>query len=125
MAERWRKPIRIEAFESSVDTMRIGDREYRDYEVILSNHEDWERIRTGYVCIQCYEPHETPFPAACPVCGLTAQDQHDRIPVEHAGETWIGSHQSLADELEELAEKNDRRKFNRQSSIILPRNVRL
>lgn len=105
--------------------MRIGDREYRDYEVILSNREDWERIRAGYVCIQCYEPHETPFPPVCPVCGLTAQDQHDRIPVEHAGETWLGSHQSLADELEELAEKNDRRKFNRQSSIILPRNVRL
>lgn len=104
--------------------MRIGDREYRDYELIIPR-EKWERIRQGYECIQCGEPHEEAFPKSCAVCGTTADQQRDRIPMEFGGETFVGSHQTLHDELEELADRNARNKFNKQSSIILPRNVDL
>lgn len=115
MAERWRKPVKLVGIESSLDTMTIGDRVYRDYEYII-NREDWDRIRTGYVCIQCFEPHETPFPERCPVCGTTAEQQRERIPAEFAGDTWVGPHESYEDELDALDEKNERAKRAKRDS---------
>jgi hypothetical protein len=120
VSERWRKPVLLVGIESSLDTMTIGTRVYRDYEYIMKR-EDWDRIREGYVCIQCFEPHETPFPERCPLCGTTAREQRERIPQEFSGET-LDLDPRYEDEEAQLQEENERllRQKRDSSQIWLP-----
>lgn len=122
MTDRWRQPVRLVGIESSTDTMKIGDRVYRDYEYLITR-DDWERIRTGYVCIQCFEPHEQAFPKQCSVCGLARSEHQARIGHEYAGTIVLPD--DLDDEIENIAEQNERRMYRPQSSIVLPRGVTL
>lgn len=129
-ADRWREPVEIVSIESDTGTVRFGndDRLQRDYEVIVTE-ESYERVRQGYMCAQCYEPFERPFPDSCGVCGFRVKDQQPKqLADTYLGETWVGSKQTIHDELEELAEKNNRLKREKQagsSQIVLPYNVNL
>ena len=40
--------------------------------------ETFERVREGYLCIICKEPHETPFPTKCSLCSFPMRDQQAR-----------------------------------------------
>lgn len=126
MTEHWRKPVRILGIEPSEDVVAIGDQLYQEEEVILQDSADYERMRQGYVCAQCFEPFETPFPPVCGVCGfLVHAEQAQYLGRQFKGKTWVGSRESIDDELSALAEKNDRKAFRPQSSILLPRGVHL
>jgi hypothetical protein len=51
------------------DIVEIGGRWMRD--VDLSLDPEWvERIRTGYMCIECFEPAEHAWPDRCRMCGF-------------------------------------------------------
>jgi hypothetical protein len=125
--ERWRQPVKIEAIEPDLENvMTIAGRRYGNENVILSSREDFDRIREGYVCVQCFEPHETPFPEECSLCGFPMrQRQAGRIEHTFKGEEWVGPRESLEDELERLAETDDRRKHEPGSTILLPPGVNL
>ena len=120
MTDRWRQPVKLVGVESSTDTMRIGDRVYRDYEYLM-RREDWERICAGYVCIQCLEPHEQAWPERCPLCGTTAEQQRERLPVEFYGTVHLAD--DVDDEIEMLKDTNARKMHRPTSSIVLPRGV--
>lgn len=127
MIERWRRPVKIEAIEPDPDNvMTIGDRQYRNYDVTLATHADFDRIRLGYVCVQCFEAHEHPFPVRCSVCGFEmARLQNGRVQQAYKGEKWLGPRESLLDELERMDEDDDRKKHRPGSRILLPRGVTL
>lgn len=121
--ERWRRPVVPLAIEEDIDRVRIEDgRTYMHYEYAL-RPEDVERIRLGYVCanVPCFEPHETPFPERCNVCGFPMRElQLIRFAREYVGDRWVGPTDSVDDELAELAETAARAKHTPGSSILVP-----
>lgn len=130
-ADRWREPVEIVSIESDASrTVRFGndERQQRDYEVIVTE-DSFERMRQGYMCAQCYEPFAQPFPEQCNVCRFeVANKQLHQLEETYIGETWVGSKQTIHDELEELAEKNERAKRFKQvgpSQILIPNNINL
>ena len=76
---RWRKPVKPMAVKDadSWATAELG-RPTLDYSVRFSP-DDVERIRLGYVCIRCWEPHEAAFPDRCFVCGLPMKDEQPAL----------------------------------------------
>lgn len=122
MPERWRKPVRFLVVGPAEGTMTVGDRKYHETELAVGE-EDWERIRTGYVCPQCMEPHERPFPKQCGVCGLARNAQQQQIA--HMFQGVIPEGESLSDELARLDIENERKKHRPGSSVVLPRGVNL
>lgn len=65
---RWRKPVVPLAVteQPTVITVDLG-RETQEISTRFKP-EDIERFRLGYCCLQCWEPHETPFPEQCSLC---------------------------------------------------------
>lgn len=118
MSERWRKAADIGAVEHDpTNVLIIGGRPLLDADVTVST-ETLERMKSGYMCAQCFEPHEKPFPETCIVCGFPMRNmQAERIASEYGGEKWLGPSMSNADEFERMAEENERRKHSR---IVLP-----
>lgn len=123
--ERWRIPLRISAVEPDLlGVMTIAGRRYSNVDVTLEDDDDFDRLCEGYVCAQCFEPQEQAFPKACGVCGFKMRDeQTERLGLAFKGEKWIGPRESNDDELLRMMEENERRKHNKDSSIVLPRGV--
>lgn len=119
--ERWRKPMPFVVIGPTADTETIGDRRYSGIEIGISE-ESWARIRAGYLCT-CGEPHERPWPKACPVCKLSRYSLKARLGELFTG--VIGEGESYEDEEARLAELNDRRMYRPGSSILLPPGVTL
>jgi len=127
--ERWRKPvipIAIEEEPSQVVTIDIatGEQErriYRDYQLVLSD-EDVERLRQGYVCINCQEPFEKPFPVTCSLCGFAVREEQPLV----FARSYRGSEPaqvSLRDKIAALDEAEERKAHVSGSKIWLPRGV--
>lgn len=123
MNERWRRPVIPIAIEESIEQIKIeGGREYRHYEYALKP-EDVERIRLGYVCANapCFEPHPEPFPEKCNACGFPMRElQMIRIEREFVGDRWVGSRETLEDELARMTEDYQRAQHKPGSSIWIP-----
>jgi len=62
--------------EPNDELVQIGDRLMRDVEVLISD-EEFERIRTGYMCLKCFQRFETAWPKVCtmPVCLYPVAEQ--------------------------------------------------
>lgn len=70
-----------------IDT-RTGER-LEELEAVYTEY-DLGRIRAGYCCIECGEPHEQAFPVRC-VCGFPMRDLQARVFGEQfGGYTTIG-----------------------------------
>jgi len=68
--ERWRVPvIPLKVEPTDEITITRSGRVMRDYRFVF-RREDIERMRAGYVCIRCFEPHEHAWPERCHLCGL-------------------------------------------------------
>lgn len=122
--ERWRKPVRIEAIEPAAGVTLLGDRLVQDEEVILSDPEDFERLRLGYVCPQCFEPFENPFPETCNVCSYPVRARaHEFLEQHFLGETWVGPTESYDDEISGIDERAKKKREARAAElgIVLPR----
>lgn len=121
--ERWRRPVIPIAVEEDVDRVKHEDgRTYMHYEFAL-RPEDVERIRLGYVCanVPCFEVHPEPFPENCTLCGFPMRElQMIRFEKEFVGDRWVGSTETLEDELARLTEQADRENYKGGSSIWLP-----
>ncbi len=124
MTERWRKPVRIDSIQPSGDVVLIGDRLVQEEEVILADPQDLVRMRQGYVCPNCFEPFETPYPERCVVCGLNVRQAASQFLEQHyQGETFLGPRESYDDEIASMQERSERKKHNKRSSIVLPREL--
>jgi hypothetical protein len=110
--ERWRKPPQLVSHdwdEYSVFTDQYGQTYARPH--MVWEFETVERFRLGYLCINCFEPFERPFPEVCtnPYCadqtGTTrfspARDQQAWFDREFRGGVKVGPEHSL-EEIQEL-----------------------
>jgi len=120
MTERWRKPVIPHGVEHAAgEYSSDGHRMRKHVNWVLSN-EDFERLQAGYVCVNCMEPQERPFPDACSLCGFRmASEQRKMIAWEHEGQKQMGPSTSMRQELDRLAEEKERAK-PRKTSILLP-----
>lgn len=68
IVRRWRKPVIPLSVtdEPTVINVDLG-RETQEIRTRFTPA-DIERFRTGYCCLRCWEPHETPFPENCALC---------------------------------------------------------
>lgn len=108
--------------------LRIGQRVY-DIPVLYLDQDGIDRIRLGYLCIACMQPHEVPFPEECAheACRFPMRHYQDEA-FEHCiiGPIRIGPQTSLSDEMEILREEHQRRTRERANKpqIWLPAGLR-
>lgn len=120
MTERWRKPVIPVGIDHSAHAYSSDGHGWRKHLDWILTPEDFERVKEGYVCINCMEPHETPFPEACLVCGFRMREEQAKmIAFEYEGEKYIGPSTTTREEMDKLQEENERRK-PRKTSILLP-----
>jgi hypothetical protein len=67
---------------------------------------DVGRIKAGYVCAKCLEPHETPWPEHCIACGSPMRsEQAAYFAREFGGEITAPGRPGWDEELEGLEER--------------------
>lgn len=112
MTERWREPPTVLEAEPSLGrSVRFegDDRgEMEDFDLTLDEN-TVERIRLGYICVDCLEPQQTPFPEACSLCGFPMlAEQVVRFARIYRGVEVLGPSVSIADEIERVNELGPR-----------------
>lgn len=122
--QRWRKSVKPLAVKDTVEwaSADLG-RATLDYGARFSQ-EDVERIRLGYVCINCWEPHESPYPEACSLCGY---EMRERQGADFA-EKFEGVERDpravlIETELDKLDDKHERNWHTSKLGIVVPQNV--
>lgn len=69
MTERWRRPVLPLAAEDVHQALWLPDGRVQGEVQLTLSPDDIGRIRAGYVCAKCLEPHESPWPERCQACG--------------------------------------------------------
>lgn len=96
----------------------------RDVRLILKD-DDVKRLRLGYVCLKCLEPHQTPFPKLCKLCGYAMRERQSfDFSATYGGTEHVGPSTSVDEEIERMREDRARENHNPQSSIWLPSNAK-
>lgn len=118
-------PIGVEESEDHALLLRNG--EVRSAFNVTLSPEDVGRIRSGYVCVRCFEVQDQPFPEECWVCKFPMNErQLEFMGKAFQGDQKMGPSQSLDDELAMLeeAEQMARREAWGVSSptIVVPRS---
>ena len=100
--------------------------------VALDDPEDMERMKQGYVCAQCFEDLDTPFPDECPVCHFPMrEEQSDFLAKRFVGDVWVGPSTTLEDEQAIMLEMRERAYREARGNdiavakpqIIIPRGI--
>ena len=134
MSERWRKPAVILDAVISVALVQMPSGEIMHDAKIAVDDETLERMRQGYVCANCLEPFEEPFPEVCHAlklpdgtvvgCYYRVKDRqlHDLAHRhESAAEVQIGKSFAWYDEAERLREMDA---FEARSGLALPDHIK-
>lgn len=114
-------PIAIEKETRQVEIIHGGisiPKIREDVEFVLKD-EDVQRIRQGYVCMNCLEPLANPFPKECPVCKYPM----DKLQRQSFAEAYKGTEPqlvSLEDRLTDLDEYEAYQKQSKDSRIVVP-----
>jgi hypothetical protein len=109
LAERWRKPVIPIAIEQVQQGLWLPDGRIQGEAQLVLSGEDIDRIRAGYVCAKCLEPHEEAWPERCSVCGSPMRtEQAAYIAREFGGN--IGTVGKTTDWEAELAGLDERRR---------------
>lgn len=121
MGERWSAPVIPLTIEpSSTDGIHLDGVARADVEIVLKDS-DVDRLRLGYVCMKCLEPHPEAFPTACRVCGYRMRKfQAEDFAKDFAGVRWLGPTTTVDDEIEAMRERKARETHNPNSSIWVP-----
>jgi hypothetical protein len=119
MEHRWSKPANtLDCVEGDAVIVMPGEKNREMVDVKVSVDEDtYERMRQGYICANCFEPQETPFPEVCHAmklpdgtvvgCFYRMRDCQLRdMELKHGAgeEVHIGSRINRYDEMERLRE---------------------
>ncbi|GIV03976.1 MAG: hypothetical protein KatS3mg015_2806 [Fimbriimonadales bacterium] len=116
-------PIGVEEDEDYVVVHRNGT--FRNAANIILREEDVGRIRAGYVCANCLEAQDAPFPKECWVCKFPMADQQaEYLAKAYRGNVRTGPSSSLEDELAALDELEERERMKGRivtPQIIVPR----
>jgi hypothetical protein len=108
MIARWAKPVIPLGVEEAGKVLRHNGHLWNIPTYILEE-DDVERVRLGYVCIMCLEPHEQPWPAFCTVCKFPVKPLQARVfEVMYLGEVAVGPSTTLEEEWEAAREAIER-----------------
>lgn len=121
---RWRKPVTALAVDDTVEwaTDRLG-RATLDYRARFAP-EQIERFRLGYACIECWEPHEAPFPERCSLCGYEMRSrQGEDFANKFRGVERDPRAKLIQSELDALDDKHERRFYETNSGIVVPKGL--
>lgn len=134
MSERWRKPATtLDAVEGDTLIMMPSGEVMANAKVSV-DEETLQRMLAGYVCKNCFEPQETPFPEICEAlklpdgrtvgCFYRMRDNQLRdLEMEYGSleEVHVGTRIKWADEEERLRELDA---YEEKHGIILPDSVK-
>lgn len=134
MTERWRKPANILDAVEGDTLIAMPSGEFMINAKVAVDDETLERMRQGYICKNCLEPQETPFPEMCQALKLPdgrvvgcfyrmRERQIVDLEIEYGSmeEVHVGSRINYADETERLREMNE---YEERTGIVLPDHVK-
>lgn len=134
MSERWREPPAILDCVEGDTLVQMPSGETMVQANVAVDDETLQRMLQGYVCMNCLEPLEVPFPEVCealtlpdgtPIgCGYKVRErQHWDLLHKYGSlkEVQIGSRVKVADELERLREIDA---YEERTGIVLPASVK-
>lgn len=124
MKERWRVPVKPLAVKDEMNwaTAELG-RATSEFSARFTEN-DIHRIKQGYVCIRCWEPHEVSFPERCLVCGFPMRLEQ----VAFFTEKFMGTERDpratrIESALSDLDDRHDKNFHVAKTGIIVPRKV--
>ena len=128
------RKVSLQILEADGDVLYFSDgREPRSAARVGFSEEDVGRMRSGYVCAQCFEDLDTPYPDECPVCKFAMRDDQARLFAERfqAGTEWVGPKTTLDEERAIMNEMRARAARERDTNdilvakpqIIIPRGI--
>ena len=117
---RWARPVREYGHEDRAFVLRLGDTKI-EFPLWQLYEDDKERVRLGYVCIKCLNPHERPYPEECEICLLPMRALQDLLFLRlYVGEVNVGPSTTLEEEFEMLLEQAQRKRHNPHAHIWVP-----
>lgn len=123
IGQRWRKPSTPFAVRDSELATGTTGRPQLDYEARWSP-EDIERRKQGYVCIECWEPHETPFPERCQLCGFPMRaKQLEQFEKQFKGVERNPRAALIASELDRIDDVHERNFHEPKLGLVFPKGV--
>lgn len=126
IVRRWSKPANIAGVRESPDAVEVRNgKPRREIEWTLGDQDTEDRVRLGYLCMNCMEPHEQPFPEMCAVCKFPMREHQRRLfEIRHKGERHIGPSVKLSDEFDRLDAEHEQDKWAEHPTlgIVVPRN---
>lgn len=133
-AARWRKPVDVIDMAESEALIQMPSGEIMGDIVATVSDETLARMRAGYVCANCFEPFETPFPEVCNAmklpdgtvvgCFYRVRDNQTRDLVQRHGageEVRVGPRVDKREELDRLRELDS---YEERTGIRLPDSVK-
>ncbi len=122
IVQRWRRPVTSLAVADTHEwaTADLG-RPTLDYKARFPP-EQIDRFRFGYVCIECWEPHETPYPDKCALCGyLMRERQAADFARKFEGDERDPRAELLERELDRVDDTHERNFHVTKSGIVVPK----
>jgi hypothetical protein len=104
VSERWAKPPVVYDVEPDPDRFTLtGDGRLFSEVKLTVDADTMARLRQGYLCANCLQPHSEAMPEQCSLCGFEIRAQQtDWLSAHFHGRELIGSKVKLADELARL-----------------------
>lgn len=134
MSERWSKPATIYDAVEGDTIVQMPSGEWMIQANVSVDDETIRRMCEGYICMNCLEPQETPFPEVCTalklpdgtVVGCYYKMRERQLRDLHMkygslAEVWVGSRVNKADE---IARMDEHYEYERRTGIILPDSVK-
>jgi hypothetical protein len=89
--ERWRKPAEVLAVEETHQGIWLPDGRVQGVPKFVFSDETADRMRSGYMCANCQEPFEQPWPERCHVCHVSVRKgQAEFFAREFGGTERVG-----------------------------------
>lgn len=113
--ERGRMTVRFVAEDDPNEFWNIGDER-----VVAGADKTFDKtvvgaMMTGHICIRCHEYQDDPFPQACSLCGYSMRELQTRdFAMEFRGGKHLGPSKPISDHVEEMQERNLRRRFEKK-----------
>ena len=121
ITQRWRKPAKVLAVKDTVEwaTADLG-RPTLDYEARF-DQDTIDRFRLGYMCMECLEPHESPLPERCSLCGYEMKErQAADFARKFKGVERDPRAKLIEKELDALDDRHERRFHETKTGIVIP-----
>lgn len=121
---RWRKPVKplMVADDPGRTDASIG-RETQGIRFRL-HPDDVARIKQGYVCMNCLEPHETAWPTVCQVCRYPIRTQQPSdFQAAFGGLERDKKAQNIREGLDRVDDTHERRFHTTKTGIVVPTTI--